>query len=241
MSIALRIIKGIFALLFSLLVIFIVGFFIWRIATSNTPKSMENIYPTDKLCELYDSQGEDMRVFRQEQRTITSGEQNSGYFAITDYMIIPDANQIQIVFRYNNSTLRYTAEDYGLDSVPSREDDCYDVTLLASVDLTPENKDDNLGNDEESVRFVRCHGTLVGSEQKNLYNFRRYIFDFDSAELDLDSLLDDGLLLAIYADIYYTGDIDYAKQPYGSLCLYDYISPDIAVELDKKDFEALEK
>ncbi len=245
MSIALRIIKGIFATLFSLLVIFIIGFFIWRITSSDTPKSMGAITPTESVLAAYEEYGESMTVIKQEQATITRTEKNYGYFSITDNIIIPDANEVQLIFRYNNSTLRSTAEDFSLPSVPSRDDEVYDVTLSVAIDLTPENKDDNLGNNTESVKFVRCHGTLVASEQQNIYNFRKLVFNFDDCELDISELMQNELLLAIYADIYYAESIDaesidYESEAYGTLCVYDYITQTTLVELDKKDIAALE-
>ncbi len=240
MSIALRIIKGIFALLFSLLVIFIVGFFLWRIASSDTPKSMEALTPTESVRTVFAEQGESMYIFRQEQASITRGENNYGYFSITDNIIIPDANEVQLVLRYNNSTLRSTAEDFSLSEVPSRDADVYDVTLLVAIDLTPQNDDDNSGNGEESVKFVRCHGTLVASEQKNLYNFRKFVFNFSDCELDIAELIENNLLLAIYTDIYYSESIDYQGDTYGTLIIYDFKGKNLDVELDKKSISALE-
>ncbi len=239
MSIAFRIIKRIFGAIVICVMLFIVGFFLWRIISSQNPEQMEVLYPTDELVALYGEQGEDMYMFRQEQRSITSGEDNYGYFSVTDCVIIPEADQIQATLRYNNSTLRSTATDYSLDTVPEREAEVYEMTLVFALDLTPDNPDDNLGNDEESVRFVRVHGSVVLSCEKNLYNFRRMVFKTDSSELDLSELLSSGELLAIYADIYYNGDIDYEKTPYGTLCLYDFKSEDIPVKLDKKDIASL--
>ncbi len=240
MSIVFRIIKRIFAAIVVLLMLFIVGFFIWRIASSSNPKQMETLVPTNALCELYERDGENMYMFRQEQRTITSTEKNYGYFSVTDCTFIPDANTVQATLRYNNSTLRSTAEDYSLPSLPDRSGEVYEMSLLIAVDLTPENKDDNLGNDEGSVRFVRVKGNIALTEQKNLYNFRRMVFELGDTELDMKKMLDDGTLLAVYADIYYVGDIDYSKEAYGTLCLYDYKTQIIPVALDKNDIEALE-
>lgn len=240
MSIVFKFIKRIFIVLFSLIIITVVAILIWRITSSNDPKSMEALHANEELCAAYSEEGEDLYMFRQNQRTITSSDKNYGYFAITNYTIIPEADQIQVTVRYNNSTLRHTAEDFALDEVPSRDDEVYDVSLLFAIDLTPENKDDNLGNDESGVKFVRCHGKVVLSEQKNLYNFRQMVFQTDSEELDLSELLDSGLLLAIYADFYYVDAIDYDAEPYGVLCLYDFMSENIKVELDKKDIKALD-
>ncbi len=239
MSIAFRIIKRFFAALFALIMISVVGFFIWRIAASDNSKEMEALVPSNALCELYEREGENMYMFRQEQRTITGTEKNYGYFSVTDCVFIPDANTVQTTLRYNNSTLRSTAEDYSLPEAPSRDAEVYEMSLLFAIDLTPENDEDNLGNDKSSVRFVRAKGEVMLSEQKNLYNFRRIVFDLSSTELDLRKMLDDGTLLAVYADIYYIGDIDYSEEAYGTLCLYDYKSENITVPLDKRDIAAL--
>ena len=240
MSIVFKLLKRIVAVFFALIILFVVVILAWRIFSSGNPKSMETLHADRRLADLSESKGEDMYMFRQEQRSITSGEKNYGYFGITDYVIIPEADEIQLTVRYNNSTLRHTAEDFGLDEVPSRDADVYDVTLLLAVDLTPENQDDNLGNDENSVKFIRCHGETVASEQKNLYNFRRLVFTVDGEDANLSELFDKGLLLAIYADFYYVDAVDYESEAYGTLCLYDFKSEDIAVKLQKADRKALE-
>ena len=240
MSIVFKIVKRLIVVLFFTVIFGVIALLAWRILSSDAPSSMQPLYANQALCDAYAENGKELYMFRQEQRSITSGEENYGYFAITDCAIIPDANQIQAVVRYNNSTLRYTAEDYGLDEVPSRDAEVYDVTLLLAIDLTPENQDDNLGNDENSVEFIRCHGEVVLAEQKNLYNFRRMVFELDDEDIDLKELLDSGLLLAIYADFYYNEAIDYEGIPYGSLCIYDFKSENIQVKLEKADIKAIE-
>ena len=241
MSIAFKIVKRIFVALIALLIGAIIGFLLWRILSSGDPSSMKALNANKALYEAYCEHGEELYAFNQEQRSITSTDKNYGYFAITDYAIIPDANQIQTTVRYNNSTLRHTAEDFGLSEVPARDAHVYDVTLLVAIDLTPENTEDNLGNDENSVQLIRCHGSVTLSEQKNLYNFRQMVFDLGTADIDVKSLMESGLLLAIYADFYYAESIDYESAPYGTLCLYDFKSKDIPVRLDKADIKALEK
>ena len=240
MSIVFKIVKRLVVALFFTVIFGVIALLAWRILSSDAPSSMQPLYANQALCDAYAENGKELYMFRQEQRSITSGEENYGYFAITDCAIIPDANQIQAVVRYNNSTLRYTAEDYGLDEVPSRDAEVYDVTLLLAIDLTPENQDDNLGNDEDSVEFIRCHGEVVLAEQKNLYNFRRMVFELDDEDIDLKELLDSGLLLAIYADFYYNEAIDYEGIPYGTLCIYDFKSENIQVKLEKADIKAIE-
>ncbi len=226
--------------LFSLLIFSVIALLLWRVFSSDNPKSMENLTVNDKLYSAYEQKGDDLYLFRQEQNIITRAEHNSGYFAVTECVFIPDANQIQIVFRYNNSTIRHLAEDYALPETPSREAELFDVTLTLATDLTPDVTEDNAGNDPESVQFTRVHPVSVSSDTKNLYNFRRLVFDLDEVGLSLEQLIDSGLLLAVYADVYYNQDIRYEENAYGTLCLYDYVSPILDAELTRADRKALE-
>ena len=239
MSIALKIVKRVIIALFSLVIASVIAILLWRILSSGDPSSMKGIYVNDAIVDAYEAQGDELYMFKQEQRSITSGENNYSYFAVTNYVIIPEANQIQTVVRYNNSTLRYTAEDFSLDTLPSREDDIYDVTVVVAIDLTPDNDEDNFGNDPASVKFVRCHGTLVSRDDKNMYNYRRYAFELDDAQININQLMDDGLLLAVYADIYYVGALNYEQNAYGTLCLYDFKSDNIRIKLTSKDLKAI--
>lgn len=239
MSIVFKIAKKIIALLFALLISCIMGILLWRILSSGNPASMKVLNINDRLVSAY-GESEELYMFRQRQRSITSGEKNYGYFAVTEYAIIPDANQIQAVVRYNNSTLRNTEKDYGLEANSlKREQEVYDISILVAIDRTPDNKEDNLGNEEESVEFVRCKGTMALSDTRSLYNYRRMVFQLDDAGIELRELMEKELLLAIYADICYVGDVNYDK-PYGTLCLYDYVSNDVVIELEKRDVKAIE-
>ena len=236
-----RITGRIIKFLFFLIVFSVIAIILWRIFSSGDPKSVDTITPNDKLCEAYEEHGDGLYMFRQEQRSITSAKDNYGYFSVTNCVFIPEANQIQIVVRYNNSTIRSLAEDKALPEVPLRDEELFDVSLSIATDKTPDNKDDNLGNDENGVRFTRVHPSSVSSDTKNLYNYRRFVFDIDSADISLSELLEDGLMLAVYADIYYVGDVDYEKPAYGTLCLYDHLSENIEVEMRSRDRDALEE
>ena len=241
MSIVFKLIKKIIIALFSLLITGVIVFIVARLLSSGDPKSMKTIDVNDRISAAYESEGKKLYMFKQEQQKITSGNNSYGYFSITDYRIIPDANQIQTTFRYNNSTLKSTANDYELEEIPSREENVYDVTLVIAVDLTPDIEEDNSGNDEESVKFIRCHGKTTLADTKNVYNYRKIVFQLDDADVDLSALMEEGLLLAIYADFYYVGDLDYEKTPYGTLCLYDFKSENLVMKLERRDVKALKK
>ncbi len=226
---------------FAALIAFICGFLLWRILSAGDPTSMKVLAVNDSIHAAYEEGGEDLTMFTQEQNSITRAENNYGYFSITNHVFVPKANQVQLVFRYNNSTIRALKEDYALEQTPSRDDTLYDVTLLLAIDLTPEDSSDNAGNDPNSVRFVRVHATCEPTADKaTLYNYRRFVFDLGESGEDLATLLDSGLLLAVYADIYYVGDCHYENPPYGTLCLYDYLSENVPVKLTGEDKRALE-
>ena len=70
--------------LFLLVVFSVIGILLWRIFSSGDPNSMKVITPNDSLAIAYEQKGEDLYLFRQEQRSITSGEKNYGYFSVTD-------------------------------------------------------------------------------------------------------------------------------------------------------------
>lgn len=228
-------------ILFFLLVFSVIFFLFWRIFSSGNPKSMEGVTPNDKVVSAYEQEGDELTMFKQNLDMITRAEHNYGYFAVTDSVFIPSANQIQITFRYNKSTIEHLAEDKNLGEIPDRDSELFDVTLLLATDLTPENTDDNLGNDPESVQMTRIHATSVTSETKSVYNYRRLIFDLDESGLSLEELVESEELLAVYTDVYYIEEINYDEPAYGTLCLYDHLSNTYDVKLSGADKRALRK
>ncbi len=226
-----HILSFVFKGLCSLLILAVVGIFVWRIFTSGTPSSMKKIIPNNAVCDTYRENGS-LRVFTQSQDNITRGENNSGYFSITDAKFYEDAEQVQVVFRYNNSTIEHLAEDYSLPSLPSRDSELYDVTLTIAYDLTPEDTSDNASNAPESVRFERIHASQSRSEAKNVYNFRKFVFD---------GVKIDSSVLAVYVDVYYNQDIDYDKEAYGTLIIYDYKAEKKYESLSGSDKDILER
>ena len=212
-------------------------FFLWRAFFSTAiPAEVKGIALNDTLHAAWkaaDDKGEEMTYFTQAQSDITSAEHNYSYFSVKNVMFFEDANQIQLLFRYNNATIRHLVEDYGLPEVPDRTAELYEVTLYVAYDLTPDDVTDNAGNDPESVRFVRYHATATESEQTLIYNYRRLTFD------GVDMTVTDNPVLAVYVDVYYKEDIDYEKDPYGTLCIYDYLTEKQYHALDKNEVKAM--
>ncbi len=229
------------------LIIAICIFMIWRISSTGAPKTVKYIMPNEKLCTLYAEKGEDMYMFRQNYDNITRTEERYGYFAIPDVVFIPDANQAQILFRYNNSTVHSVASDYELTEAPDRSLDMFDVTLMLYIDLTPDNEEDNYskvnedGTPNENIRTMRFQPSDAVCDRTTLYNFYRYTFDLVADDgTSLSELLDDKRLIAIHTEFYYNGDINYEENPFAALSIYDSRRDNIQVKLSGKDKKALE-
>ena len=206
----------------------VIAFLIWRaFFSANMPDSVTTLIPNEALSKAYEEKGDALLLQYQNLDNITRGQltekeelaqnrkSNYGYFAVTRVDIIPEADQIQIVFRYNNSTINALKDDYGLATLPDRSETLYDVSIVISTDLTPDDDSDNLDGGEESVKKTRIFPTesYTVSDEKNMYNYRKYVFE----NVSLDEFT-----LALFVDFYYVGDIDYDKTAYGTVCIWDY-------------------
>lgn len=204
-----RIAGAIFRLLLTLLIFAVVGIVIWRVFFSTSiPKEVRYLQPNDVLSAAYAETDGNLTFRRQEQATITRGEKNNGYFSVVDCVFIPEAQQVQLVFRYNNSTIRHLAADYSLDRIPDKSETLFEVTLLRTTDLTPDNKSDN--GDPATLAKDRILPTSCTRAETSLYTYYRFVFDGVTVADDTDG---------VFADIYYLGDVDYTKNAYGTLCL----------------------
>lgn len=231
-----KIVKYTFKAIGLLLVFGTIGILLWRMFSSGNPKSMKTLMVNDATYaawEAANAEDREMVMYSQTLDDITRAEHNYGYFSVTQTLFVEDADQVQVLFRYNNSTLRHLKEDYQLADVPERDEDVYDVTLYVAYDLTPLDTTDNAGNDPESVKFVRYYPSDMVSDQKNVYNYRKFIFD------GVDMTVTENPVLAVYVDIYYKDDIDYDKEAYGTLIIYDYLAEKEVYELNGRDEDAL--
>ncbi|MBR6782786.1 MAG: hypothetical protein IKM33_06310 [Clostridia bacterium] len=224
-----------------LLVFGTIIFFIWRAFFSTIiPAELRSLAPNPALKEAYETalaEGKELTVFYQESQydTTTVRDKNYSYFSAKEARFIQEADQVQLLFRYNNATIRHLVEDYGLAEIPDRSAELYDVTLYVAYDLTPDDVTDNAGNNPDSVRFVRYHATSSTPATTLLYNYRRMTFD------GLDMTVTDNPVLAVYVDVYYLGDVNYETEPYGTICIYDYAAENTYGTLDKKEIAALDE
>lgn len=202
----------------------------WRFCSAGIPKKVKSIQPNAVLATAFVESDGNLTAFRQEQASITRGANSYGYFSVVQCTFFPEAGQVQLVFRYNKSTLSHLKEDKGLDTVPEKSGTHFDVTLLRTTDLTPETKEDNLDPSTlSSTRYV-ASGDPV-REETTLYTYFRYTFDGVWIEKDTDG---------IYVDVYWLGDKDYSSPAYGTLCIWDCDSQNLPVKLSTAEKKALE-
>lgn len=223
-------------------------FFIWRAFISTiVPAEVNGLAMNDALYDAYqaaEAAGKTLTIFSQEQGEITAveyveirgGQEHSeySYFGAQNVSFIQEANQVQVLFRYNNGALRNLKKPFGLTEDPDRHVDQFDVTLVVAYDLTPDDESDNLKSEPGSVELKRYHASSSEPAETLLYNYRRLTFD------GIDMTVTENPVLAVYVDVYYLGALDYDKEPYGTLCIYDYITEKQYADLTKKEREALE-
>lgn len=205
-----RIFRRVTKALFSLFIFSVCALIIWRMCSSQDPKEITRLLVNKPLTQAYAEYGDDLVLQGQTQATITKAENNYGYFSVTQCVFVPQAEQVQLVFRYNNSTLRHLQADYQLEEVPSKDGTYYDVTLVRTTDRTPDITEDN--NDLEQLDVCRYHATQVERTTSSLYTYYRYVFD--GVDIPENTL-------AFFADVYYLEDLNYDAEPYGTLLLYD--------------------
>lgn len=217
--------------LFSIFVFSVCALIIWRVFFSTKiPESIETLSVNEPLASAYAEHGEDLILQYQNQFSLTYTEKNAGYFGISQYVIIPQANQIQIILRYNNSTLKHLKEDYGLAEIPKKGSDLFDLTLRQITDLTPNDESDN--NDPAALEILRHTPGEILVDTTSLYTYYRLVFDGVS--------IDPTAVSSIMLDIYYKEDLDYNKSAYGALMIYDNLADWFDYKLTANDKKALE-
>ena len=225
-----RIARRIFRFFLFALILGVNGIIFWRFCSASIPSAVKAVVPNEALASAYVAQDGDLTAYRQEQASITRGTDNYGYFSVVQCVFFPEAEQVQIVFRYNKSTLRHLAEDKGLDAIPEKSGTHFDVTLLRTTDLTPEDKSDNLDPATLAQTRYFASGEPVRVET-SLYTYFRYTFDGVTVAPDTDG---------VFVDVYWLGDLDYSAAAYGTLCIWDSDSENIPVKLTTADRKALE-
>ena len=224
MSKALKIFGKVIKYSFYLVIIAINTIMLWRVLFSGDPSAIKPLISNERLVSVYSEKGNDLILQTQKQKALAE----SGRFSVTDCVFIPEADQIQITVRYNNSTLRRLKEDFALSEVPDRKAELFDVTIVKTTDLTPDNDEDN--TKRENLKEERFYPSYEAKTvYTRLYTYKKFVFE--------DIKWKDAI--GLFVDIYYNGDMDYASSPYDVLCIYDSRMDMEERELSRKDKKAL--
>lgn len=223
---------------FIALIVLINAFLLWRVFFStNEPSAIKTVAGNAALAEAWESfGGEDFALYQAGQDNIGTNEKwrypieppegelkNNDYaqFFLTDVVFFPNAAQTQVVLRYNKSALKILAKDYGLEDIPAKGEDVFDVTLV--VYYKPDT--------DSAEKSMRIKAQVAESENTSLYSFRQLVFEGMPAFSSISSM---------NVEIYYKGDADYTKAPYSLIDLYDVNLGTRPYQLDKKDIAAIE-
>lgn len=174
------------------LIFSIIGFLIVRIMMAeHYPKMMKDLYPTETLIAAYEADP-DIEIRRQ-KLAISYDNADFALFMANHQYYCPAAGELQIALRYNESTLREVQKDFGLSSVPDPDPALFDFTLY----------DDN-GN-RYPLALQRSGGWAM---------YRYYKLGFTGVDFGEQTNW-------VRLDIYYKDAIDYEKEPYASILLYN--------------------
>ena len=226
-----KIIARVTKLLFSLFIFGVCGILVWRVFFSTViPKEIDHLVPNERLTQAYEENGGSLTLQYQELSTITRAADSYGYFSVESCVFIPEADQVQLVFRYNNSTIRHLKEDYSLSEMPQKSDHLYDVSLVLATDLTPNDHSDDLKVESLNHQRILPTGTPV-REETALYTYYRYVFDGVTLKEDTNS---------VYVDVYYVEDIRYEERPYSTLLIYAWDEKWIPYHPTRADLDAMQ-
>lgn len=212
----------------AVLLIAMIGLLLWRVYFSGIlPREMKKLAPNDALKTAYAENGQ-LDLFTQTQATITKVDgYNYGYFGVPRFVFIPAAHQVQVVLRYNNSTLKKLQADLQLENPLPRGQEIFEVTVAVVRDLTPEDASDN-EDGSETIGETRMAPTSVRMDTTTLYTYFLYTFDGVDTEADV---------LAVYLDIDYPAV--HTEKPLGTLRLYHWQTERKPVRLRAAERRAL--
>ena len=182
------------------IILIITGVLIWRMCSfSSTPEEMDVLSWNGTTAEAYKEHGDAMQVLNlnmDEKYRISP----DGKFSVRSVYYIPEAKQLQLTVCYNDSTLEVLDEEFG----PSW-----------ALDFI-------LTDDRDRAYF----GTYIGSAEKGVYNYVRFVYDM----VELDEL--DEIALTIR--------LEGSTEQYSAVAVYHSDIPSSPKKLTKADLAGYE-
>ncbi len=197
--------------------LFIYSFFIFRLcSTQDAPKSVSSVVWNETARAAYAADPDGFEIYAQEPATFITDD---GRFWISDVVYLPQAQQLQMTIKYNDSTLKYLKEALAKQASDAESGDTAQVLTADDITLPDEPFDysvlDNSG--------VRYHEYSASSDRVQNYNYRRLVFE--------NIVIPEHA--AFYIDMYYIGAIDYTAIPYGSLLAWNTALGTEKIEVEK--------
>ncbi len=234
---AYKFIKLAIKLLFVALVLFVYGFLMFRMCSLDSlPNELDDLVITEGMKNAYAQGGGDNFIY-QRKNLFNTDDKTYGLFAVPSYVIVKGADEIQVVFRYNVSTLEKVAEELELPSVPDRNTEgLFDLTLTLkhSVDdiVEVEEGQETVDYDQPENHYM----TLIKPDRvehfkEGKHNYVRCIFKSVG--------FDENDTLGIFLNVYYRDNVNYEELPLGTVRLYHYTTTNKIYPLTKNDREAL--
>jgi hypothetical protein len=228
-SYALWILGHLLRFLFALLIIGVCTVLLWRVLFSqNPPDGFDEITGNARLQAALAEHGT-LTVIEQDQVKYTEGEDNYAYFNLEYCYFFKEAEQVQLVLFYNNSTLEHLAEDRGLSAVPSRGEEVFSLKMTQYVDVTPTDftkaSENDILTEERVITPSKCEVTT-----NSLYTFLRYTFD--GVALSEDTVV-------IYLDMCY-GEGE-SEESCGTLRLFHRESETLSREISASEKKIITK
>lgn len=255
-----KIFKGIKISLKALGTLIIVGvyviLFVRMCSVGGIPEGFEDLTITDKMIELYNEENGDEHFIYQSINKFNANEDSYGFFSVSKYVIIDGADEIQLIFKFNKSTLENVAEEYELAEPIDREaKDTFELSLVVknavgaiqypdtdehgeTLEGVDYNSDENL---DKTYTLDRLYPTDMEFLVDGRYNYIKCTFK----NVDFDK----NVTLGLFLDINYKDDIRYTKpdpedgekylESYGRICIYNYTSPDRVYKFTSNDKQAL--
>ena len=174
------------------LIFSIIAFLLVRILIAEYyPAAMKELTPTETLRAAYEANPN--LEMRRQKLAISYDNAEFALFMADHQYYCPEAGELQIALRYNESTLAEVKADFGLSEEPAPSPELFDFTLY----------DDN-GN--------RYPLALQISGHKYMYHY--YKLGFTGVDFSEKTNW-------IRVDIYYKDAINYDEEPYACILLYN--------------------
>lgn len=209
--------------LFVLLIVGICALTFWRVFLSQrAPKELRTLADNEILSAAYAANGGRITVLTQEQVPYSQAADKQAYFNIDWCLFLTEADQVQLLLFYNDSTLEHVREDLELSETPPRGEEVFRLVLTQYINTTPDKTGEERVIEPKAITPSSCE---IGTT--NLYTFARYTFD----GVDLTDNV------VVYLDIFFGEE----ESSYSTLRLYHEESITDYRDLSRKEEKRIEE